>query len=86
MSGGDYNVPQHNKATFKVAKLFMEALICTKPPWAIISIEKYSMADEASNHAIEAQDCQHALAGDPLRTPSGCQIPGGPSLEIDSQI
>jgi hypothetical protein len=41
--GGDHNVPQHQKATFKVAKRFMEAIVFTKTPWPIISDEKYSM-------------------------------------------
>jgi len=84
-AGGDHNVPQHQKVTFEVVKRFMEAIVLTKTPWPIISDEKYSMVDEAWKLAIEAQDCQRALAGAPVGTPSVCQLPGGPSLKIDSQ-
>jgi hypothetical protein len=84
-SGGDRNVPQHQKATFEVAKRFMEPIVFTKTPWPIISDEKYSMVDEAWQLAIEAQDCQRALAGAPVGAPSVCQLPGGPSLTIDLQ-
>jgi hypothetical protein len=59
--GGDHNVPQHQKATFEVAKRFMEAILFTQTPWPIISDEKYSMVDKASQLAIEAQDRQWAL-------------------------
>jgi len=83
--GGDHNVPQHQKATFEVAKWFMEAIVCTKTAWPIISDEKYSMVDEAWQLAIEAQDCQRALAGAPVGAPSVCKLPGGPSLKIDPQ-
>jgi hypothetical protein len=83
--GGDHNVPQHQKATFEVAKRFMEAIVFTKSPWPIISDEKYSMVDEAWQLAIEAQDRQRALAGAPVGAPSVCQLPGGPSLKIDPQ-
>ena len=55
-ASGDHNVPQHQKATFEVAKRFMEAIVFTKTPWPIISDEKYSMVDEAWKLAIEAQD------------------------------
>jgi hypothetical protein len=44
------------------------------------------MVDEAWKLASEAQDCQRALAGAPVGTPSVCQLPGGPSLKIDPQI
>jgi hypothetical protein len=81
--GGDHNVPQHQKATFEVAKQFMETIVFTKTPGSIISDEKYSMVDEAWQLAIEAQDGQRALAGAPA--PSVCQLPGGPSLKIDPQ-
>jgi hypothetical protein len=83
--GGDHNVPQYQKATFEVAKRFMEAIVFTKTPWQIISDKKYSMVDEAWQLAIEAQDHQWALAGDPVGAPSVCQLPGGPSLKIDPQ-
>ena len=56
--GGDYSVPQHQKATFQVAKRFMEAIVFTKTPWPIISDEKYSIVDAARKLAIEAQDRQ----------------------------
>jgi hypothetical protein len=84
-AGGDHNVPPHQKATFQVAKRFMEAIVFTKTPWPIISDEKYSMVDEAWTLAIEAQDRQCALAGAPVGTPSVYQLPGGPSLKIDPQ-
>jgi len=84
--GGDHNVPQHQKATFEVAKRFMEAIVLTKTPWPIISDEKYSMVDEAWQIAIEAQDRQRALAGAPVGTPSVCQLPGGPFLKMNPQI
>jgi len=66
---GDHNIPQHHKATFEVAKLFVEAIIFTKTPWPIISDEKYSMVDEAWQEANEAQDWQQALAGAHVGTP-----------------
>jgi len=84
-ASADQNVPQHQKATFEVAKRFMEAIVFTKTPWPIISDDKYSMVNEAWKLAIEAQDCQRALAGAPVGTPSVCQLPGGPSLKIDPQ-
>jgi len=71
-AGGDHNVPQHRKATFAVAKRFMEAIVLTKTPWLIISDEKYSMVDEAWKQAIEAQDRQWALAGTPVGAPCVC--------------
>ena len=43
------------------------------------------MVEEAWKLAIEAQDCQQALAGAPVSTPSVCQLPGGPSLKIEPQ-
>jgi hypothetical protein len=46
-AGGEHNVPHHQKATFEVAKRFMETIVFTKIPWPIISDEKYSMVDEA---------------------------------------
>ena len=41
------NIPQPQKATFEVAKRFMEAIVFTKTPWQIISHGKYSMVEEA---------------------------------------
>ena len=84
-AGGDHNVPQHQKATFEVAQRFMEAIVFTKTPWPIISDGKYSIVEEAWILAIEARDRQRALAGVPVGTPSVCQLPSGPSLEIDPQ-
>jgi len=84
-AGGDHNVPQLQKATFEVAKRFMEAIVFTKTPWPIISNEKCTMVDEAWQLAIEAQDRQRALAGASVGAPSVCQLPGGPSLKIDLQ-
>jgi hypothetical protein len=84
-AGGDHNVSQHQKATFEIAKRFMEAIVFTKTPWPIISDEKYWMVDETWKLAIKAQDRQRALAGAPVRTPSVCQLPGSPSLKIDLQ-
>jgi len=82
---GDHNVPQHPKATFEVAKQFMEAMAFTKTPWPIISHEKYSILDEPWQLAIEGQDRQWALAGTSVDTTSVCQLPGGPFLKIDPQ-
>jgi len=80
-----FQIPQHQKGTFEVAKRFMKAIVFTKNPWPIILDHKYSMVQEAWILEIEAQDCQRALAGAPVGTPSGCQFPGGPSLKIDPQ-
>jgi hypothetical protein len=82
---GDHNIRQHQKATFEIAKWFMEVIVFTKTPWPIISDEKYSMVDEAWKLAIETQDHQRVLAGTPVGTPSVCQLPGGPSLKIHPQ-
>jgi len=67
-ANSDQNVPQHQKATFEVAKRFMEAIVFTKTPWPILSDDKYSMVEEAWKLAIEAQDRQRALAGEPVGT------------------
>jgi len=63
----------------------MGAIVFTMTPWPILSDDKYSMVEEAWKLAIEAKDCQRALAGAPVGTPSVCQLPGGPSLKIDPQ-
>jgi hypothetical protein len=81
-AGGDHNVPQHQKAIFGAVKWFKEAIEFTKTSWPIISDEKYSLVDEAWKVAIEAQDCQWALAGATGGIPSVCQLLGGPSLKI----
>jgi hypothetical protein len=46
-AGGDHNIPQHQKVTFEVVKWFMEAIIFTRTPWAIIPNDKYSMVEKA---------------------------------------
>jgi len=84
-AGGDLKVPQHKKATFELAKRFMEAIVFTKTPWPIISDGKYWMVHNASKLAIEAQDHQRALAGTAVDTPSACRLPVGPSLKHDPQ-
>jgi len=78
-------VPQHQKASFEVAKRLMEAIVFAMTPRLIISDEKYSMVDEAWQLAIEAQDCPRALAGAPVGMRSVCQFPSGPSLKIDPE-
>jgi len=47
--------------------------------------EMYSMVEEAWKLAIESQDCQQALPGAAVSTPSVYQLPDGPSLKIDPQ-
>jgi hypothetical protein len=56
-----------------------------KTPSPILSDDKYSMVEEALKLAIEAQDCQWALAGAPAGTRSVCQLPSRPFLKIDPQ-
>jgi hypothetical protein len=84
-TSADQNVPQNQKATFKVAKRFIKAVVFTKTSSQILSDDKYSMVEEACKLAIEDQDHQRPLAGAPGGTPSVCQLPGGPSLKIDLQ-
>jgi len=84
-SSSDQNVPQHQKATFEVAKKFIEAIIFTKTPSPILSNDKYWTAVEAWKLAIESQDHQRALSGEPSGTPSVCQLPGGLYFRIDPQ-
>jgi len=84
-ASSDQNVPQHQKATIAVAKKFMEAMVFTETLWPISSDDKYSMVEETWKLAIEAQDRQRALAGPPVGTSSGCQLPGGSSRKIDPQ-
>jgi hypothetical protein len=81
----DQNVCQHQKDTFEIAKRFMEKIIFRKPPWPILSDDKYWMVVEALKVVIEAQDGQRVLAGSPVCTPSVCQLLGSPSLKIDPQ-
>jgi hypothetical protein len=82
-ASSDQNVPQYQMATVEVAKRFIEAIVFMKTPWPILSDDKYSIVEEAWKLAIEAQDCQWALAVTPVGTPSVCQLPGDPSLKID---
>ena len=79
------NIPQNEKATFEVAKRFMEAIPLMNIPELILSDDKYSMVKEARKLAIKAQHHQRALAGAPAGTPSLCQLPSGPSLRNDPQ-
>jgi len=72
-------------ATFEVVKRYMEAIVFTKTPWPILSNNKYSIVEEAWRLAIQAQDCQWALAGAPVGTPAVSQLPGGPLLKIELQ-
>jgi hypothetical protein len=82
-ASADQNFPQHPKATFEVAKRYMEAIVFTKTPPPILSDDKYSMVKAAWKLTIEAQDRQRVLAGAPPVTPSVCPLPGGPSLKVD---
>jgi len=84
-AGGDYKVPQYQKATFELVKQLLEAVVFTLTPWPFIADEKYSMVDEAWKPAIKAQDPKRAVAGVPLGTPSVWELSGGPSLNIDPQ-
>ena len=84
-ASSDYNVQQHQKATFKVVKWFMEAKVFTKTPWPILSYDKYSLVETTWKPAIEAQDRQRAFAGASVGTPSVCQLLTGLSLKIDPQ-
>jgi len=84
-AGGDHNVPQYQKATFEVAKWFMEAIVFTKTPGPILSADKYSISVEAWKLASEAQDHQRGVAGARVGALSVCQLTGGPSLKINLQ-
>ena len=68
----DQKVPQHQKATFEVAKWFIEHTIFTKSLGPLLFDEKY-LLEHASILAIEAQDRQWTLAGSPVGTQSACQ-------------
>ena len=84
-AGGDQNMSQKQKATFEVVKWLQEAIIVTTTCSPVLSNHKYSMVDKAWKHAFEGQDCQQVLAGVPVGTTSGCELPSGPSLEINPQ-
>lgn len=43
------------------------------------------MVEGAWGLAIQVRDCQQALVGAPVSTPSVCQLPGGSSLTIRLQ-
>jgi len=85
MASGDYNVPEHKKLKNEVVKVITEEIVFTMTSWLTIYDEKYSMVDEAWILAIEPQDCQRALAGAPVDTPSVRPLPGGPSFKINLQ-
>jgi hypothetical protein len=56
--------------TFEVARQFMDAIVFTKAPWAILSDIKYWMVEKAGILTIEAQDHLRTLAGAPAGTQS----------------
>jgi len=66
----DQNITQHQKASFEVANMFMEVIVFTKTLSPIVSDDKYSMVEDSWKLAIEAKDCQRAIAGAPVRMPS----------------
>jgi len=78
-------VPRQRKATFDVAKRFMEAIVFMKTPWPILPDDKYSMVEAALNFVIDVLDRQQSLAGAPAGTTSLCQLPSSPSHKIDPQ-
>lgn len=57
-------IPQHQKTTFMLVHIFMEAIVFTQTSWPIISNNKYLIITEALKQAIQAQNHQWALAGD----------------------
>jgi len=81
----DQNVPQHQNATFVVPNMFMDGIIFIMIPSPKLCNDKYSMVEEACKLAIEAPDRRQALAGTHAGARSVCQLPSGPSLEIDPQ-
>jgi len=83
---GDHNIPQYHNATFEVAKWFMKAIVFTNTHWPISSNHMYTIVDEAWKLAIKAQNCQRALAGALVGTPSICQLTSGPLLKINLQM
>jgi len=84
-ASGDYNIPEHQQGTFVVAKQFRQAFEFKQTPWGLIYNEEYSMVDEAWKLVIQTQDHQKPFAGAPVGTPSGCQLRGGPPVQIDLQ-
>jgi hypothetical protein len=78
-------VPEDQKEHVEVEKWFKEAILFTETTGPAISNEKYSIVDDTWQLAIEAQDCQRASTGDPVDTPSACQLPCSPSLTMDLQ-
>ena len=82
-ASSEQSVHQHQKATLQVAPRFIEAIVLTKTPWPLLFDVKYSIVEEAGKLEIEAEDSQRSLAGAPVGTPFGCQLPGVPSVKID---
>ena len=84
-ASGDQNIPQYQKSTCELMHRFMKAIILRMSTKPILSDDKYSMVEEAWRLAIEAQNCQHAIAWAPVDSPSVCQLPSGPFPNIDPQ-
>jgi hypothetical protein len=63
----------------------MEVIIFMKTHSPKLSDDKYSRIQGAWKQDKAALDHQQALAGAPVGTPSVCQLPGGPLLNIDLQ-
>jgi hypothetical protein len=83
-ASSDQNIPQHQEATFEIAKRLMEAIVFTKNPLPILSDNMYMMVEEAwTILVIEAQDHLWALPGALEGTPSVYQLPSSLSLKID---
>jgi hypothetical protein len=85
MADGEHNRPHHQKATYEGAEQCIEAMVFAKPPWPMISDERYSMVDEAWQLHIAAQYPQWAIACSPAGMPSVPQLPGGPAVKINQQ-
>ena len=85
-SSSAQNAPQHQKATIDIAKRFIEATGLTKNPWPKFSDDKNSTVEETWILKTVAQDHQQAVEGAPVGTPSLCQLPSGPSLNLDLQM
>jgi hypothetical protein len=56
MASADQNIPQNQKATFEVAKRFMQAIVFMKTPGQILSDDKYSMVEEVWKLGIKAEE------------------------------
>jgi len=75
-ASGYHNLPKHPRATFQVTKGFMHAFISMKPPWAVISYEKYLMVEEPRRLAIDGQHCHCPWTCTPEGTLYVSRIPG----------